>query len=77
MRKLFKDLMDTKNYPCDYNFDWVEKMQKLTNKVLNSFTLVLDDCFNQCLFFYTRMQLVIPKIQYQPNRKYLMQQHDK
>jgi len=32
LRKLFKDLMDAKNYACDYNFDWVEKMQKLTNR---------------------------------------------
>ncbi|CAF4393362.1 unnamed protein product, partial [Adineta steineri] len=32
LRKLFKDLMDSRNYVCDYNFDWVEKMQKLTNK---------------------------------------------
>ncbi|CAF0969018.1 unnamed protein product [Rotaria sordida] len=32
LRKLFKDLMDARNYACDYNFDWVEKMQKLTNK---------------------------------------------
>ncbi|CAF3832563.1 unnamed protein product [Rotaria sp. Silwood1] len=32
LRKLFKDLMDARNYICDYNFDWVEKMQKLTNK---------------------------------------------
>jgi len=27
LRKLFKDLMDARNYICDYNFDWVEKMQ--------------------------------------------------
>lgn len=33
LRKLFKDLMDARNYVCDYNFDWVEKMQKLTNRV--------------------------------------------
>ncbi|CAF4360927.1 unnamed protein product [Rotaria socialis] len=32
LRKLFKDLMDARNYVCDYNFDWVEKMQKLANK---------------------------------------------
>ncbi|CAF0859912.1 unnamed protein product [Adineta ricciae] len=32
LRKLFKDLMDARNYVCDYNFDWVEKMQKLTNR---------------------------------------------
>jgi len=32
LRKLFKDLMDSKNYVCDYNFDWVEKMQKLANR---------------------------------------------
>jgi casein kinase 1 gamma len=32
LRKLFKDLMDAKNFACDYNFDWVEKMQKLTNR---------------------------------------------
>ncbi len=25
--------MDARNYVCDYNFDWVEKMQKLTNRV--------------------------------------------
>ncbi|CAF0823166.1 unnamed protein product [Adineta steineri] len=27
LRKLFKDLLDSRNYACDYNFDWVEKMQ--------------------------------------------------
>jgi casein kinase 1 gamma len=32
LRKLFKDLMDARNYVCDFNFDWVEKMQKLTNR---------------------------------------------
>ncbi|CAF4148081.1 unnamed protein product [Rotaria sp. Silwood2] len=36
LRKLFKDLMDARNYVCDYNFDWVEKMQKLTNKTSTS-----------------------------------------
>ncbi|CAF3621535.1 unnamed protein product [Adineta steineri] len=36
LRKLFKDLMDSRNYVCDYNFDWVEKMQKLTNKTPTS-----------------------------------------
>lgn len=30
--------MDARNYTCDYNFDWVEKMQKLTNKVYNDQT---------------------------------------
>ena len=24
--------MDSRNYVSDYNFDWVEKMQKLTNR---------------------------------------------
>ncbi len=33
LRKLFKDLMDSRNYICDYNFDWVEKMQPYANKV--------------------------------------------
>jgi casein kinase 1 gamma len=32
LRKLFKDLMDSRNYACDYNFDWVEKMQPFANK---------------------------------------------
>jgi len=30
LRKLFKDLMESRNYSCDYNFDWVEKMQPQT-----------------------------------------------
>jgi len=25
--------MESRNYACDYNFDWVEKMQPYTNKV--------------------------------------------
>jgi hypothetical protein len=25
--------MDSRNYTCDYNFDWVEKMQPYANKV--------------------------------------------
>jgi casein kinase 1 gamma len=32
LRKLFKDLMDARNYVCDYNFDWVEKMQPNATK---------------------------------------------
>ncbi|CAF0928556.1 unnamed protein product, partial [Didymodactylos carnosus] len=32
LRKLFKDLMDSRNFVCDWNFDWVEKMQKLQNR---------------------------------------------
>ncbi|CAF1045655.1 unnamed protein product [Adineta ricciae] len=31
LRKLFKDLMDSRNYVCDYNFDWVEKMRPNPN----------------------------------------------
>ena len=33
LRKLFKDLMDARNYVCDYNFDWLEKMPKPASKV--------------------------------------------
>jgi hypothetical protein len=33
--------MDSRNYVCDYNFDWVEKMQPLTNKVWKGFDLFL------------------------------------
>ncbi len=40
LRKLFKDLMESRNYACDYNFDWVEKMQKLTNRVLKKKTFI-------------------------------------
>jgi hypothetical protein len=25
--------MESRNYACDYNFDWVEKMQPYANKV--------------------------------------------
>ncbi|UJR36128.1 hypothetical protein I4U23_028863 [Adineta vaga] len=32
LRKLFKDLMDSRNYVCDYNFDWVEKMRPNPNQ---------------------------------------------
>ncbi|CAF0925248.1 unnamed protein product [Rotaria sp. Silwood1] len=32
LRKLFKDLMDSRNYVCDYNFDWVEKVQPYANR---------------------------------------------
>ncbi|CAM4874649.1 unnamed protein product [Rotaria socialis] len=33
LRKLFKDLMDARNYVCDYNFDWVEKVQPYANRL--------------------------------------------
>jgi hypothetical protein len=32
--------MESRNYACDYNFDWVEKMQKLTNRVLKKKTFI-------------------------------------
>jgi len=35
--------MDSRNYVCDYNFDWVEKMQPLANKVWKGFDLFFDD----------------------------------
>jgi hypothetical protein len=32
--------MDSRNYVCDYNFDWVEKMQPLANKVYQIFIVI-------------------------------------
>lgn len=52
--------MDARNYTCDYNFDWVEKLQPNANKVLlKDFHLKMDVFISLDLFRVRRVNLNI------------------
>ncbi len=42
--------MDSRNYACDYNFDWVEKMQPFANKVFDFFFCFIERKQNIFIF---------------------------
>ena len=51
--------MESRNYACDYNFDWVEKMQPNANKVWLIECDVEMDFFRSILFRVRRVNLNI------------------